>query len=55
MEALYKNTDAEKMTADICREHMRTKLAKKPEVFQALVPDFAVGCRRLTPGPGVSC
>ncbi|KAL2012370.1 hypothetical protein VTN00DRAFT_5088 [Thermoascus crustaceus] len=52
MEALYKNTDAEKTTADICREHMRTKLAKKPEVFQALVPDFAVGCRRLTPGPG---
>lgn len=55
MEALYKNADAEKMTFHVCREHMRNKLAKKPEIFEALVPDIAVGCRRLTPGPGVSC
>lgn len=53
MEALYLNTDAEKRAFEACREHMRTKLAKKPEIFDALVPDFAVGCRRLTPGPGV--
>ncbi|KKA24407.1 Cyclohexanone monooxygenase [Rasamsonia emersonii CBS 393.64] len=52
MEALYRNTDAEKMAFEACREHMRAKLAKKPEIFEALVPDFAVGCRRLTPGPG---
>lgn len=53
MEALYRNPDAEKMAFEACREHMRAKLAKKPEIFEALVPDFAVGCRRLTPEPGV--
>lgn len=31
---------------------MRERLAKKPEVFENLVPNFSVGCRRLTPGPG---
>jgi hypothetical protein len=54
MEALYQNTDAAKLTFDIVREHMKTKLAKKPEIFESLIPDFAVGCKRLTPGPGVS-
>ncbi|KAH8820421.1 flavin-binding monooxygenase [Xylogone sp. PMI_703] len=31
---------------------MRQRLAKKPEIFESLVPAFGVGCRRLTPGPG---
>jgi hypothetical protein len=31
---------------------MRSRLAKKPELVDLLVPDFAPGCRRLTPGPG---
>lgn len=31
---------------------MKTRLAKKPEIVKALTPSFAVGCRRLTPGPG---
>jgi hypothetical protein len=31
---------------------MRTKLAKKPEIFEAMVPAWLPGCRRLTPGPG---
>jgi hypothetical protein len=31
---------------------MRERLAKKPEIFDHLLPDFTVGCRRLTPGPG---
>lgn len=32
---------------------MRTKLADKPEVADIIVPkDFAVGCRRPTPGNG---
>lgn len=29
------------------REHMTTKL-KNPELISQLVPDFSVGCRRLT-------
>ena len=31
---------------------MKTKLAKKPEIFESLVPTWLPGCRRLTPGPG---
>lgn len=31
---------------------MRTRLAKKPEIADALIPKFAPGCRRLTPGEG---
>lgn len=32
---------------------MRRKLAKKPEVAEKIVPkDYAVGCRRPTPGNG---
>lgn len=28
------------------------KLASKPHIAKSLIPTFAVGCRRLTPGPG---
>lgn len=31
---------------------MRAALADRPEVAAALIPDFPVGCKRLTPGPG---
>lgn len=34
------------------RAMMKERLAKKPEIIDALTPSFAVGCRRLTPGPG---
>lgn len=54
VEALYKNTEGAKVLFDMCRAHMEEKLAKKPEIFHALVPDFPPGCRRITPGPGVS-
>lgn len=33
-------------------ENMKMKLAKKPEIYEMLKPDFSPGCRRLTPGPG---
>ena len=33
-------------------EGMRKRLSKKPEIGDSLLPGFAVGCRRLTPGPG---
>lgn len=32
------------------RALMKQRLQKKPEVFDAMVPDFGVSCRRLTPG-----
>jgi hypothetical protein len=31
---------------------MRERLKKKPEIAAFILPSFAVGCRRLTPGPG---
>lgn len=33
-------------------QHMKSRLASKPEIFEALIPSFSPGCRRLTPGPG---
>ncbi|OAG44504.1 hypothetical protein AYO21_01500 [Fonsecaea monophora] len=52
VEALYQNTEGMQVLWDFCKEHMKTKLAKKPEIYEQLVPDFPPGCRRLTPGPG---
>jgi len=34
------------------REYMKEKLSKKPVIAEQLTPGFAVGCRRLIPGPG---
>ncbi|KAF1943940.1 FAD/NAD(P)-binding domain-containing protein [Clathrospora elynae] len=31
---------------------MKRRAAKKPELLDGLIPDFAPHCRRLTPGPG---
>lgn len=36
----------------MCAAEMRAKLASKPEIADLLVPTFAVGCRRPTPGNG---
>lgn len=33
-------------------EVMKARAAKKPELLEGLVPEFAPHCRRLTPGPG---
>lgn len=33
-------------------DHMRARLASKPDIFATLLPSFSPGCRRLTPGPG---
>lgn len=33
-------------------ENMKKKLARKPEIYDALEPKWNPGCRRLTPGPG---
>lgn len=52
VEALYQNTQGGKVLWDFCKQHMKAKLSKKPEVFEQLCPDFPPGCRRLTPGPG---
>ncbi|CZR53553.1 related to flavin-binding monooxygenase [Phialocephala subalpina] len=51
-DAIYKGTENAKMFQKMCEDNMRAKLAKKPEIFESLLPDFAPACRRLTPGPG---
>jgi cation diffusion facilitator CzcD-associated flavoprotein CzcO len=34
------------------RELMRRRLIEKPELLDAIIPEFSPHCRRLTPGPG---
>ncbi|CZR68740.1 related to monooxigenase [Phialocephala subalpina] len=34
------------------KELMTSRLVKKPELLDLIVPDFSPNCRRLTPGPG---
>lgn len=34
------------------QETMKKSLAKRPDLAATLVPEFGVGCRRLTPGVG---
>lgn len=33
-------------------EQMASKLGHDPELCRMLIPNFEVGCRRITPGPG---
>jgi hypothetical protein len=47
-----KGTELQMGAKDLFYEHMKKRLASKPEIFEALVPSFSPGCRRLTPGPG---
>lgn len=47
-----KGTSLQMGAKDLFHEHMKKRLASKPEIFEALIPSFSPGCRRLTPGPG---
>ncbi|THV06458.1 FAD/NAD-P-binding domain-containing protein [Dendrothele bispora CBS 962.96] len=42
----------QEMGRKLFREDMIKRLAKRPWIADHLLPDFAVACRRLTPGPG---
>lgn len=48
----FLGTDAQKQLWIEADAFMKRKLEKKPEIYQALIPTFPPGCRRLTPGPG---
>ncbi|KAK3900346.1 hypothetical protein C8A05DRAFT_36022 [Staphylotrichum tortipilum] len=49
----YKGSAAQKSSRDVIEKSMREKLAKmEPELREKLIPDFDVGCRRVTPGEG---
>lgn len=48
----FQGSEMQKGAMDAFRRMMKERLAKKPEIADILTPSFAVGCRRLTPGPG---
>lgn len=39
-------------TATTFTNHMKSKLSNKPEILDKILPSFAPGCRRITPGAG---
>lgn len=47
-----KGTEMQKSAQKQFEQGMQQRLKKKPEYYEYLKPDFAPGCRRLTPGPG---
>jgi len=51
-DASYKGSPAQKAAFEYITNDMKAKLAKKPELFDKLIPKFAVGCRRFSPGQG---
>lgn len=40
------------MLIDQFQRVTREQLVKKPELAESFLPEFGIGCRRLTPGPG---
>ncbi|KIV81308.1 hypothetical protein PV11_03501 [Exophiala sideris] len=50
--AAFMGTQPQKMFQQMTYESMAAKLKDRPDILSALIPDFPVGCRRLTPGPG---
>ena len=47
-----RDTPQQKMARDFTVKDMKARLAAKPELQDLLLPTFAVGCRRPTPGTG---
>ncbi|KAF2659355.1 FAD/NAD(P)-binding domain-containing protein [Lophiostoma macrostomum CBS 122681] len=47
-----KGTPIQQGAAQVFKESMQERLATHPHIFDALLPSFSPGCRRLTPGPG---
>ncbi|GAD92007.1 flavin-binding monooxygenase-like family protein [Paecilomyces variotii No. 5] len=49
----YKGSKEQKVAREIVEKSMREKLSKiDPALRDSLIPDFDVGCRRVTPGEG---
>lgn len=47
---LYKGSDEQKEIFDFFTNWMAEKLPGRKDLQDMLIPDFAVGCRRITPG-----
>lgn len=50
--AILKNSEENVAARTEFKELMKRRLIEKPELLDAIVPDFSPHCRRLTPGPG---
>lgn len=48
----HRDTGLQKMVRDDAERQMLRRLASKPDIIKALVPNYSIGCRRITPGPG---
>jgi hypothetical protein len=47
-----KGTPIQQGAKEMFEKNMKQRLESKPHIFEALLPSFSPGCRRLTPGPG---
>ncbi|VUC29175.1 unnamed protein product, partial [Clonostachys rosea] len=51
-EVIVKNSKEQRETMQTFKKLMEQRLSKKKELIPKLVPNFALGCRRFTPGVG---
>lgn len=49
---LQKDSPLHKMLQGMCRDVMQERMKNNPELAAKIIPDFAAGCRRLSPGDG---
>jgi hypothetical protein len=49
---IIKDSPAQAEILKVFTKEMTSALAGRQDLIDTLVPDFAVGCRRLTPAPG---
>lgn len=49
---LFPGTESQISSTERIVKNMKEKLQTRPDIFDALLPSFIPGCRRLTPGPG---
>jgi hypothetical protein len=46
-----KDSDGQRDAMKFAAEQMASKLGHDPELCKMLIPNWEVGCRRITPGP----
>jgi cation diffusion facilitator CzcD-associated flavoprotein CzcO len=49
---IIKDSAEQKEIFEFLSREMSKTLSSRPDLIKALIPDFSVGCRRLTPAPG---
>jgi len=51
-DSTIRGTDMQQAFQALHKAGMEARLAQRPDLFEAILPGFAPGCRRLTPGVG---